>query len=36
MKVREHFPEVKEKVLLLKPCLELMVFSRVWKEIAVR
>jgi hypothetical protein len=30
MKVREHFPEVKEKVSLLKPYLELMVFSPGW------
>jgi len=30
LKVRERFPEVKEKVSLLKPYLELMVFSPGW------
>lgn len=30
MEVREHYPEIKEKVSLLKPYLELMVFSPGW------
>jgi len=30
MNVREHFPEVKEKVSLLKPSLDLLVFSQGW------